>query len=92
MSFFQSSTVQLAEASLTKISFIKKNGVPETVPKIIQTGHCYLKLSKKITTDIFGTQQETKANLQEHGLNLKHLHINSSAADLNSEYTPTLKY
>ena len=41
MSFFQSSTVQLADASLTKISFIKKNGVPETVPKIIQTGLCY---------------------------------------------------
>lgn len=47
MSFFQSSTVQLAEASLTKISFIKKNGVPETAPKIIQTGHYYLKLSNK---------------------------------------------
>ena len=47
MSFFQSSTVQLADASLTKISFIKKNGVPETVPKIIQTGLCYIKLSNK---------------------------------------------
>ena len=74
MSFFQSSTVQLADASLTKMSFIKKNGVPETVPKIIQTGLCY-KIKQQITTNTFSTQQETKATLQEHGLNLKHLHI-----------------
>jgi len=49
------------------------------------------KIKQQITTNIFGTQQETKANLQEHGLNLKHLHTNSSVADVNSEYTPTLK-
>ena len=50
------------------------------------------KIKQRITANIFGTQQETKANLQEeHGLNLKHLHSNSSVADVNSEYTPTLK-
>ena len=36
MSFFQSSTVQVEDASLTKIPFRKKNGVPDTVPENTQ--------------------------------------------------------
>lgn len=36
MSIFQSSTVHVEDASLTKMPFKKKNGVPDTVPENTQ--------------------------------------------------------
>lgn len=92
MSFFQSSTVQLADASLTKMSFIKKNGVPETVPKIIQTGLCYKIKQQNNNNKHLWHSARNKSQPTGAWLKLKTFtYFNSSTADLNSKYTPTLK-
>ena len=55
MSFFQSSTVQVEDASFTKISFKKKKGVPDTVPEKYRWKrrvHFYVKCHKGVSTEV----------------------------------------